>query len=85
MAKTDANGNVILDGADHVTMGANGLPMYQSFAEILMHEIVSHVAPMIEAVDITPNSTHAIDDDNLIRQEVGLPLRQENNSGYHEE
>src|SRR5574344_774498 len=75
---TDSKGNITLDGAENVTMNSHGIPMHQSFAEILMHEIVGHLASMFSSTDITPNSDNAIDDDNIIRKESNLPLRQNN-------
>ena len=59
--------------------GLNGDPLYMTPAQILMHELVGHAIPQIGIGD----TGNAIDNENKVRLELGLPQRESNR--YHGE
>ena len=73
-----SNVKTVVSGKDHLVHDTEGNIIKKSVAEILIHEIVGHAAPVLVGTE----TGNAIKNENIIRKELGLPEREIDDMHY---
>ena len=73
-----SNVKTVVSGKDHLVHDTEGNIIKKSVAEILIHEIVGHAAPVLVGTE----TGNAIKNENIIRKELGLSEREIDDMHY---